>query len=165
MLALRNWEIINSISANYFIEPDYAYTFKPANVKSVRVAYPTIGVNAANVQQAATFRNVFNYGAIVSDGVNGTFEHIYAFEAYLIDTTATVPTDIRSQLDFARGIVADSLGEAFGQTIGIDRYPVLYGAAIYKHTINEQTIYLNTTEVVNNAVATMAPTAFTPTTR
>lgn len=139
MLALRNWEIINSITANYFIEPDYTYTVTNLNGEADN--------------------------SVVTVDADGTFEHIYAVEAYLIDTTATVPTDIRSQLDFARGIVADSLGEAFGQTIGFDRYPVLYGAAIYKHTINEQTIYLNTAEVVNNAVATMAPTAFTPTTR
>ncbi len=120
---------------------------------------------SANVQQAATFRNLFNYGQIISDGANvgairghktnGTFEHIYAVQAYEIDTTATILTDIRTMLDFARGVVADSLGEAFGQTIGTEAYPVLGGAAVYQHTINEQTLYLNTSEVVDNAVATM----------
>ena len=124
-----------------------------------------VGGIAGHVQQPATIKNVFNYGDIVSDGANvgairghktnGTYEHIYAVKAYVIDTTATVATDIRSMLDFARGVVADSLGKAFGQTIGTDAYPVLGGAALYKHTVNEQDLYLNTDAVVNNAVATM----------
>lgn len=116
---------------------------------------------AANVQQPATFKSVYNVGDIVSDGANvgairghktnGTYEHIYANVAYVIDTTATVQTVIPSALAFVNGVVADSLGEAFGQTIGKDLYPVLGGAKLYKH----DTYYLNTENVPTNAVATM----------
>lgn len=116
---------------------------------------------AANVQQPATFKSVYNVGDIVSDGANvgairghktnGTYEHIYANVAYVIDTTATVQTVIPAALAFVNGVVADSLGEAFGQTIGKDLYPVLGGAKLYKH----DTYYLNTENVPTNAVATM----------
>ena len=118
----------------------------------------------ANVQQPATIKNVYNVGQIVSDGANvgairghltnGTYENIFATEAYNTDTEATVPTEIRTRLDFARGIVANALGEAFGQTIGTDAYPVIGGAVLYAHTLGEQTIYLNTMEMTANSTAT-----------
>ncbi len=121
---------------------------------------------SAHVQNAnATIKNVYNVGiingmdanvgAIRGHLTNGKYENIYAIAAYATDEAATVPTEIRSNIQFARGEVAAALGEAFGQTIGTDVYPVLGGAAVYANEIGEQTIYLNTTEVVNNAVATM----------
>lgn len=118
----------------------------------------------ANVQQPATIKNVYNVGQIVSDGANvgairghltnGIYENIYAVEAYATDAAATVPTEIRDKVAFARGEVAVALGEAFGQTIGIDVYPVIGGNTVYQHELNEKTICLNTTEVAENAVAT-----------
>ena len=114
---------------------------------------------SAHVQQPATFKNVFNTGYISGTGANigairghktnGTFENIYAAQAYTIDDEATVKTEIRNELSFAKGEVTAALGDAFGQTIGKDAVPVLGGAKIYLHG----DIYLNTEDVPANAVA------------
>ncbi len=131
-----------------------------ANYGTLQGANYVAGI-AANVQQPATIKNVLNYGEIISDGANvgairghktnGTYEHIYAVKAYAIDTVATVKTAVCDAKTFAKGIVADSLGEAFGQTIGIDAYPVLGGAKLYKHG----DLYFNTEDMpAANAVAT-----------
>ena len=117
---------------------------------------------SANVQNPATIQNVFNYGQIISAGANvgairghltnGNYENIYAVKAYVTDTTATVNTTICDAKTFAKGTVAEALGEAFGQKIGTDAYPVLGGSKIYKH----EDIYLNTEDMPSaNAVASL----------
>jgi len=136
------------------------------NVATITGGNYVAGISA-HMQQAATIKSCFNYGDIVAQEgaanvgairghkTNGTFEHIYATQAYVIDETATVPTAIRDVRAFAMGEVADSLKAEFGQTIGQDPYPVLGGPAVYRHEINGLVCYLNTATVpAANATAT-----------
>ena len=147
----------NAMNANVVISNCY----NTATIKGVNYV---AGISA-NVQNAnATIMNVFNVGRIIGTGANvgairghatnGKYEHIYANQAYAIDATTTVPAVIYDDLTFAKGVVADSLGEAFGQKIGVDAYPQIQGMALYKHTLGEQTLYLNTENMPVAATAT-----------
>lgn len=112
---------------------------------------PVTGVDyvagiSANVQNnSATINHVYNIGQISGTGAhvgairgnatNGNIAHIYANMAYDVDATATVPTLILADEDFAEGRVANLLGVPFGQKIGIETYPVISEDAVYRLTV------------------------------
>lgn len=101
----------------------------------------------ANMQQAATVKNVYNIGVITATGTNvgairghktnGTFDKIYANNVYYMDTAATVKTTILADEDFVNGHVAYLLGSPYGQQINKDMYPVLDGPAVYQFGLKE----------------------------
>jgi len=106
----------------------------------------------------SALENVYNLGELTTTSTNATYanycgsivggntsnypgiKNAYTAKAYNADKNATlVPAE-----DFANGEVALLLGEAFGQQIGVDKSPVLGGAAIYKgingYTNDEETV-------------------------
>ena len=80
--------------------------------------------------------NVFNVGEIEATGEGGAitswaddtnFSNAFAVKEYLITDGQTTVTEEQ----MASGEVAYKLGEAFGQQIGVDPYPVLDGVPVY----------------------------------
>lgn len=94
------------------------------------------GVVGGHVAKAVV-SNVFNIGEVngskVAACVGGTsskenMTNIFALKEYDITEQHTLVTD----LQMSSGEIAHTLGEAFGQTLGEDNYPVLNGAKVYK---------------------------------
>ena len=101
-----------------------------------------------------TVKNCFSYGCSFNNGRadkaaivavnNGTLENCYY---YTTGTVATTYGTAKTAEQFASGEVAYLLGEAFGQTIGTDDYPILGGAKVYQVTnCKGETAYRNTEE-------------------
>ncbi|MDE6330162.1 MAG: hypothetical protein K2L83_05560, partial [Muribaculaceae bacterium] len=97
----------------------------------------------------ATVENCYNIGSIAGDGVgaclNGntttvtaeSARNIFCTEEYIFTTGQTLV----SEAQMASGEVAYLLGDAFGQVIGVDPYPVIGGAKVY---LTDEGHYANT---------------------
>ncbi|MBR5963276.1 MAG: DUF4465 domain-containing protein [Bacteroidaceae bacterium] len=94
------------------------------------------GVAGSN-NATAVIENIFNLGNVlgttVGACVGGTtkkdnVKNAFATQEYGVVTSQTTVTDEQ----MVSGYVAHLLGEAFGQAIGIDAYPVLNGAKVYQ---------------------------------
>lgn len=93
----------------------------------------------------ATVTNVFNVGEIVGTQTGairalasattstGKITNAYAIKAYFNDTKTTIVTPAQ----MASGEIAVKLGEAFGQTLGEDAYPVLGEPKVYYDTVTK----------------------------
>ena len=93
-----------------------------------------VAYNGGEIENCFSFTGVGGEtgGAIVGGYPYGTVRNSY----YL---TGTAPYDgagiAKTQAQFASGEVAYLLGEDFGQTIGVDKYPVLGDPIVYKNQI------------------------------
>ena len=93
-----------------------------------------VAYNGGEIENCFSFTGVGGEtgGAIVGGYPYGTVRNSY----YL---TGTAPYDgagiAKTQAQFASGEVAYLLGEDFGQTIGVDKYPVLGDPVVYKNQI------------------------------
>ena len=106
--------------------------------------------------QSPTVKNSFAYNCqvISGTGMTATLAPVggeLVSNSYYVNVTATNGT-LRSHsgekamttAQFASGEVAYLLGEAWGQNIGINKYPVPDGKTVYENTICEKTAYSNT---------------------
>ena len=97
--------------------------------------------------------NCFNLGAVSGNyhtgGVVG-YNEVYVTNCYCLselDNGEYDGTTYKTLDEFKSGEVAYLLGEAFGQTIGEDDYPVLGGAKVYQVTDSDGNVtYTNTNE-------------------
>lgn len=94
---------------------------------------------AGGILSAGNFSNIVNTlnigsisdeygGAICPYHIECTFTNAYSNKIYSHEIGETLVTEAQ----LASGEVAHRLGEAFGQTIGEDQYPVLNGMKVYK---------------------------------
>lgn len=104
-----------------------------------------VGGIAGRNNQDATVTNCYNIGTVTGSGYAGsvvgtTQQNATVLNCYYLDTSAhagesggDVPgaTEAVTQDRFASGEIAYVLGEAWGQKIGTDSYPVLGGEKIY----------------------------------
>ena len=108
--------------------------------------------------QSPTVKNSFAYNCqvISGTGMTATLAPVggeLVSNSYYVNVTATNGT-LRSHsgekamttAQFASGEVAYLLGEAWGQNIGTNNYPVIGGSKVYEITICEKTAYSNTDE-------------------
>lgn len=97
----------------------------------------TNGGGIGGMTRYTTIENVFNIGSITCKSNSAAYvgllrntesSNIFVAKEYDITAEYTVVTE--EQL--LSGELAHKLGEAFGQNIGVDRYPVINGAKVYK---------------------------------
>lgn len=112
-----------------------------------------VGYLPANV---ASIENVYNIGEIVGETkANACFGNATATlkcsSAYALKHASanTLGYTLVSQAEMQSGKVAYLLGSAFGQTIGVDPYPVLGGRAVYYDEATDTYRNDNATGVVN----------------
>lgn len=112
-------------------------SYNAGNINGTSNCAGVVGGHTAD----ATVRNVYNIGAVAGSNVaacvGGTtsktnVSNLFATEEYNITTNHTLVTDDQ----MASGEVAYRLGDAFGQTIGEDAYPVIGGEKVYKVNYN-----------------------------
>jgi hypothetical protein len=106
------------------------------NVGSITAASTTGGVVAYNTTNAV-IENVFNIGEVTGTSYVGAcvggslgkdnVKNAFAINEYTVTTNQTLVTEEQ----MASGEVAYKLGEAFGQEIGVDAYPVFGGMKVY----------------------------------
>ncbi len=95
------------------------------------------GIVGGHNATATTFKNLLNVGQLTGNYVGGCvgasfakpgLSNAFTTEDYVVVTNQTTVTEVQ----LVSGEIAWLLGEAFGQTIGEDIYPVIDGADVYK---------------------------------
>lgn len=118
-----------------------------ATIKGVLYASGIVGAIAAN-----TIENCYNTGVIICDNNAGSIfavpsqsskniNNCYGNKGYSVEEFSTIILD---EARWQSGEVANLLGDAFGQEIGVDPLPVIGGKKVYKIGDGEEAFYSNT---------------------
>ncbi|MBQ8237468.1 MAG: hypothetical protein IJZ39_04915 [Oscillospiraceae bacterium] len=120
---------------------------------SSRVVGGIVGMNRGTVKNCYTCNVTLagysnRFGGISGDYSGGKLENCYTDYSALASSEAGTTTNCEAGVSaerFASGEVAYLLGDPWGQTIGTDPYPVLYGAEVYRFdTCKNEREYSNT---------------------
>jgi hypothetical protein len=118
------------------------------------VGSATDEVVITNVYSIGKISGKTNVGACAGGAATPKMTNAYAIEAYTVTTNHTLVTEEQ----MASGEVAYLLGDAFGQFIGHDPYPVLNGPKVY-HNEETDKYYNNDASVISSVEVSAATPA------